>query len=179
MKVGRRGAGHQKLVRMQRMGRIPKAGWIVGGVIAFLVAALVCVRGHATPRVAWNALNDGDQYELLSLYPYLSKPDYYGHEILGRTIISDPAARDRLNSALQAGVRQSDGRAMSCFNPRHGIRVTRAGVTTDFVICFECRQVQVWRGSQMIGFFLISDSPKTVFVEVLKSAGVPLAPKER
>lgn len=35
------------------------------------------------------------------------------------------------------------------FNPRHGIRVTRAEVTTDYLICFECRQVQVWRGGKL------------------------------
>jgi hypothetical protein len=53
----------------------------------------------------------------------------------------------------------------------------RAGVTTDFVICFECRQVRVWRGDQKVALFLVNGSPQPVFDEVLKAVGVPLAPK--
>jgi hypothetical protein len=157
-----------------------KTRWtIVGAVAIVAVGTLAYLRWHGgMPRAAWNALNDADRYELLSLNPYLSKPDYYSHEILGKTVIQDAAVRERLNNALQAGVRASDGRAYACFNPRHGIRVTRAGVVTDLLICFECRQVQVWRGGQEIAYFLVSDSPQPVFNEVLKSAGVPLAPKD-
>jgi hypothetical protein len=164
---------------MQRRGRIRRKRWVIVGAVALVAAGMLAyMRWHGMPRVAWNALNDADQYELLSVHPYLSKPDYYNHEILGRTIITDSAVRDRLNRAFQIGVRQSDGTRMACFNPRHGIRVTHAGVTTDFVICFECRQVQVWRGNQKIAFFLVNDSPQPAFDDVLKSAGVPLAPKE-
>lgn len=156
-----------------------KARLTVVGVLAIVaVGALAYLRPHGVPRIAWNALNDADRYELLTLNPYLSKPDYYGHEILGQTVIHDASVREKLNNALQAGVRTSDGKAMACFNPRHGIRVTHAGVVTDLVMCFECRQVQVWRGGQEIASFLVSDSPQPVFDEVLKSAGVPLAPKE-
>jgi hypothetical protein len=162
-----------------RRGRIRRSRWVIVAVVALIAAAaLAYLRWHGMPRVAWKALNDADRYELLSLYPYLSKPDYYNHEILGRTVITDVAVRDRLNHTFQAGVRQSDGTIMACFYPRHGIRVTHAGVTTDFVICFECRQVQVWRGNQKIASFLVSESPQPAFDDVLKSAGVPLAPKE-
>jgi hypothetical protein len=164
---------------MQRRGRISKARWIIVGVIALVAfGALAHLRSNGIPRAAWNALANADRFELLSLNPDLSKPDYYGHEVLGQTTITDAATRERLNEAFQSGVRANDGRMMACFNPRHGIRVTHAGVTTDFVICFECRQVQVWRGNQKIAFFLVSDSPQPVFDDVLKSAGVPLAPKE-
>ena len=156
-----------------------KARWTIVGVVTLLAfGTLAYLRSPGMPRAAWNALNDADRYELLSLNPYLSKPDYYSHEILGQTIIQDPSVREKLNNALQAGVRASDGKAMACFNPRHGIRVTRAGVVTDLVICFECRQVEVWRGNRKIASFLVSDSPQSVFDDALKSAGVPLAPKE-
>ena len=163
---------------MPQTGRIRKFRWIVVALIAVAgVGIFAYLRWRGMPRVAWSALNDADRYELLSLEPYPPKPDYYGREVLGRTIVGDPAIRERLNRALQSGVRESDGTSMSCFDPRHGIRVTRAGMTTDFVICFECRQVEVWRGDERIAYFLVSDSPKAVFDEVLKSAGVPLAVK--
>jgi hypothetical protein len=164
---------------LQWRRRIRKTHWIIVGVMTLIAGgAFAYLRWYGMPLGAWYALNNADRYELLSLHPYLSEPEYYGHEILGQTVVADVTMRDRLNEALQAGVRGSEGRVKSCFNPRHGIRVTHDGVTTDFVICFECRQVQVWRGNQQIAFFLVSDSPQTVFDEVLKSAGVPLAPKE-
>jgi hypothetical protein len=156
-----------------------KKRWTILGVVTLLaLGTLAYLRAPGIPHAAWNALNDADRYELLSLNPHLSESDYYGHEILGQTLIQDAAVRERLNNALQAGVRASDGRAYACFNPRHGIRVTHAGVVTDFLICFECRQVQVWRGDQEIAHFLVSDSPQAVFDDVLKSADVPLAPKD-
>jgi hypothetical protein len=152
---------------------------IRGVVIAALAVVLAWVRWHGMPWVALRALNSAEQYELLSLQPLLSQPDFYGHEILGRVLIKDVATRKKLTSALQWGARQSDGTRMACFNPRHGIRVTRGGVVTDFVICFECRQVEVWRGGKRLASFLTSDWPQPVFDDVLKRAGVPLAPKER
>ncbi|MDB5293445.1 MAG: hypothetical protein JWL69_4686 [Phycisphaerales bacterium] len=137
------------------------------------------------PLVAARALADADQYEVLSLRPEVfslrphpEQPRFHGYEILGRMTVTDAATRQRLNAALQSGVRESDGRMMACFNPRHGIRVTRAGVTTDFAICFECRQIQVWRDGKEIAFFLTSESPQPVFDRVLQKANVPLAPKE-
>ena len=78
-------------------------------------------------------------------------------------------------AALKQGVSENvDGMAASCFNPRHGIRVIEKGVTTDFVICFECLQVQVYSGSSTSGFLTMS-SPQPEFDKVLKAAGVPLA----
>ena len=151
---------------------------IVAVIAIGALSTLAYLRSPGVPRTAWNALNDADRYELLSLNPHLSKPDYYGHEILGQTLVQAPSVRERLNNTLKAGARSSDGRAYACFNPRHGIRVTHADVVTDLLICFECRQVQVWRGGQKIAYFLVSESPQPVFDEVLKSAGVPLAPKE-
>lgn len=67
------------------------------------IGAIAYLRWHGMPLVAWRALHNADEYELLSLYPYFSKPDYYGHEILGRTVIKDTAIRERLNHALQSG----------------------------------------------------------------------------
>jgi hypothetical protein len=128
------------------------------------------------PRAVADALEGADQYELLSLYPYLSESEFHNHRILGRTLISDPSLRRSLNGALRRAARESDGRMMCCFNPRHGIRVTRGGRVTDIVICFECLQVHVYAADgQSLGQFLISKSQQPAFDAVLRNAGVPLA----
>jgi hypothetical protein len=155
-------------------------------VVLAAIAGVAWWRWPGMPRVAVRALTNADQYELLSLQPYMGTmtspdaPRFYDHEIIGRTQVIDTAVRAKLNEALQRGVREmtDPNKVRACFNPRHGIRVTRAGITTDFVICFECRQIEVWRGGTVIAAFPTSSSPQPVFDEVLERAGVPLAPKE-
>jgi hypothetical protein len=157
-------------------------GWPVRiAAIVAIAGVAAWVRWHGMPWPAWRALSTAEAYELISLEPDMrtathSGVRYHNHAVLGSTPITDPATRRRLNDALQAGVRQSDGTRMACFNPRHGIRVTRGGVVSEFVICFECRQVQVYRDGSKL-YFLTSNSPEKVFDEVLKSANVPLAEK--
>jgi hypothetical protein len=142
------------------------------------LAAIERAREAARGSVAWEALAGAEWYELLSLHPQHSETGFYNHEVLGRTAVTDAATRQKLNGALQSGVREGDGTIMTCFKPRHGIRVARAGVSTGFVICFECRQVQVWRRGEKIAFFRTSASPETAFDEALRQANVPLTPKE-
>ncbi|HEY8665281.1 MAG TPA: hypothetical protein VIL86_01390 [Tepidisphaeraceae bacterium] len=162
--------------------------WIVLAVVAIAITgALTWPWVHPKPPTELSALDSVDEYELLSLKgnvtiqeepgppnPALSRPHLYGHEILGRTMIADLQTRRQLNGALKAGVRENNGEAAACFNPRHAIRVTRAGVTTEFLICFECSRVEVWRNDKEIAKFLVTASPQPVFDGVLKSAGVPL-----
>jgi hypothetical protein len=148
-------------------------------VIIALIAVLNGWRPwHGMPSVAWEPLTNADEYELFSIQPDLRPGDLSHFKVLGKVAISDPQLRAKLNAALQRGVRQSDGLRAKCFNPRHGIRVTRNGVATDFVICFECKQVEVWRGGQRLADFTVTNSPQATFDEVLTAAGVPLAPKE-
>jgi hypothetical protein len=85
--------------------------------------------------------------------------------------------RNRLATAFKKGVAENKGIVANCFNPRHGIRVTHDGKTVDFVICFECFQVQAFVDDKPVSGFLITDSPAAEFNGVLKDAKVPLAEK--
>jgi hypothetical protein len=97
---------------------------------------------------------------------------------LGRTRIDDAVIRKQLNDAFVEGVRNHDGTIARCFTPRHGIRVTNGNTITDFVICFACKQVVVFRDDKVNESFLISKSPQATFDEVLKRANVRLAATE-
>ena len=123
------------------------------------------------------ALAKAETFELLSLSPEeLEKPPegaFHRWRVLGRTSVKDVDVRKRLVTAVEKGVAEATGPA-KCFDPRHGVRVTRGGTTTDLAICFHCRQLVRLprRNSRRAGLRL--PAPESVLDKVL--AG-DLAPK--
>jgi hypothetical protein len=165
---------------MQREDRLRK--WrrrlaIVSALGLLAIVAIYIFRG--IPRVAATAMRNADSFELLSLDPERGRDDadFHRFKVLGRTMVTDPATRKRLYSALQSGARWNLPFPAMCFNPRHGIRVTAGGRTVDLVICFECSQVQVWQGGSHLTTFIVGQSPESVFDQALRDTGLPLAPK--
>ena len=128
-------------------------------------------------------LEKAEKFELLSLSPeYLQekpKDGFHGWRILGKTAVKEADDRNNLVATFKKGVADNKGIAAACFNPRHGIRVTHDGKTADFVICFECFQVQAYVGDTREKGFLITDSRASTFDAVLKEAMVPLAEKAK
>jgi len=149
------------------------------------VAAVVCGCGGSDklPREVRSALEDAETFQLYSLEPLagLEAPmaEFHGWKVLGKTVITDTATRDQFITALRKGSVATDEAMANCFNPRHGIRVTSAGVTTDLVICFECLWVEVYRAGDRVGGFATKPYSEAVFDEVLIAAGVPLAKKAK
>ena len=147
-----------------------------------LLLASALVNADKIPNELQAALEKAEQFEVFSLSPRRPKDKprdtFHGWEVLGKTTVKDARTRTGLLTTFKKGVEENDGKAALCFNPRHGIRVFRDGKTTDFVICFECFQVQTYEGKERREGFLITASPQTTFDEVLRKAGVPL-PKKR
>lgn len=146
-----------------------------------LAASIVCVIVAIVyflprmPSVASRALDSADRYELLSLDPApVDEPSpelFRGRRILGSVVISDPAARSRLSNSLRGSVVYA-WQVPRCFSPRHAIRVTHGAKVTDFLICFECRQVEVWEDRQKIGYWVTGNAPQYLLDEILHAAGV-------
>ncbi len=158
-----------------------KKRWLLlsGVALACLLAYVFFgVAGNHVPRKAVAALENAEQYELLSLEPHPG-PDaantFHGYPVLGRMLITDGNARANLTRALRTGASENQNTVAACFNPRHGLHVVGKSGAMDFVICFECRQVKVFENELRTPGFLTSPSPKPVFDAVLKKAGVPLA----
>ena len=128
------------------------------------------------PAPAVAILEQADGFELLALNPSRKlkavKGTFHGYRILGTTFIKDAETRKKLVSAFEKGVAENQGVVAACFNPRHGIRATRNRKQADFVVCFECDQVQLFGETQ--GEFLISSTPRALFDSVLRSSGVLL-----
>lgn len=131
----------------------------------------------------FRSLKSADRLELISLGPAaddLNGPAIYaGSGVLGSTQITDKAVVARFVDALRVGIRDHDGSIAKCFWPRHAIRATMAGRTREWVICFQCLQIQIHvdgnKNPKLMA--LVSRTPEPIFDEVLKKAGVPLAPK--
>lgn len=134
---------------------------------------------NSIPMAAKTILEQADEFRLLSLDPRLSrdaaKGAFHGYKILGSTQVRDVGTRGKLVSALEKGIAENGGEIAACFNPRHGIHVTRGKEYADFVICFECDQVEIYGTGR--GGALTTSSPQDIFNQVLKDAKVPLSPE--
>ncbi|APR81891.1 Hypothetical protein A7982_07240 [Minicystis rosea] len=133
------------------------------------------------PAASRLALEQATDVELLSLEPHFGPVEkgreaapFHGCEILGKTKIEDASIRRRLVTALEKAAQDNDGVAAACFEPHHALRVTHGGRTLDFVICFQCLQVQVFEGDERTTGFLITDAPRALFDDVLRDAHVRL-----
>jgi hypothetical protein len=132
--------------------------------------------GNEIPAPAGAILEQADHFELLSLDPRFqlnaADGDFHGYRVLGTAVIGDAETRRKLVSAFKRAVAEKPQAVAACFNPRHGIRVSNKGEQADFVICFECRQVEVSYGGAQ-NEFLINRSAESLFDAVLRSRGVP------
>jgi hypothetical protein len=145
--------------------------------LTVVVSLAACGIRNAIPAPAEAILEQADHFELLSLDPQLQLSpqggDFHGYRILGSAVITDTETRKKLVFAFKKAIAENFGVEAACFNPRHGIRVTRNGKEADFVICFQCAQVEVYGDVQ--SHILISNSAQQLFDRVLVSQGVPVA----
>ena len=93
---------------------------------------------------------------------------FHGFKILGKAQIKEPENKRVLMAAFAKGISESDGGAMACFNPRHGIRVMNGSSVCDFVICFECQSVRAYGFNGDRGFTTAA-SPLKVFSEFVET----------
>lgn len=135
------------------------------------------------PREVDVALHSANTFELLSLVPIPlamapeefraeDVPELHGYRVLGSAPIDDDAVRAQLVDALYRGIRESEGDAAACFNPRHGIRTVSDERTVEFVICFECLSMHLYVDGTRHESILTSGSPASTFNDVLDDANI-------
>lgn len=179
-----RGWPFQRFRRLERRRRRIDACVILGAIVIW-----ICLPG--IPSSAAAELENPDSVELISIDPLpiealppqqrSTAANLRGYRILGQTRITDPSVQRRLIRSFKWGARLNYVpffMGSACFSPRHAIRVTHGQSTTDFMICFECGHVEVYRDQPKQGWkFDIIDFPESTFDEILRKADVPLAPK--
>ncbi len=129
------------------------------------------------PATASAILDGAESIELLSIDPK-DRPagpgdDFHGWKVLGRAALRDPDRRREVVAAVRRGVEEADD-AEGCFEPRHGLRATKGGVSADLVICFSCRWIEVHAGGEATSV-RTSGSPRSTFNTILRTATVELA----
>ena len=131
-------------------------------------------------------LKNADEFTLFSLNPdpdfeHKSTNTFQNHVILGQIKIKRSTTRASLIAALDDGIGADELHIPgvnydlpNCFNPRHGIRAKKGDETVEFLICFECSQIQVSSNKGKSWFFITTKKPAAVFNSILKKNGVPL-----
>ena len=100
---------------------------------------------------------------------------FHEFPVLGKLEIRDREKFAEIMGALKDGMARSDGTTAKCFWPRHGIRFSENGNYVDYVICFECLQLQIHQNGQSKTDPIVRD-PQAVLNRYLTSAGIKLAP---
>lgn len=76
---------------------------------------------------------------------YKSVERFHGYRVLGSVLMDQPEDIQAIWKDLNDRIDTESGeREMSCFNPRHGIRVANHQGIRDYLICFECNKVRVY-----------------------------------
>jgi hypothetical protein len=148
-------------------------------VVAAVVAMAACGNRNVIPAPTATILEQADHFELLSLDPRPqwepAEGDFHRYKVLGTAVIEDAETRKKIVSAFKRAVAENQDYVAACFNPRHGIRVTRNGKQADFVICFQCAQAELF--GEGYTRLLIANSAQTLFDNILRKGGIPLADK--
>ncbi len=139
-----------------------------------------------------NRLSFGDPVESMTLYSldglhevdeWDKKPRgeekakgelFHRFPVLGKTEITSAADRSAILAALKRGIAKSDGREAKCFWPRHGLTLVQNGRHIEFVICFECTQLEEYTEGIPVRK-PTADAASGLLNEHLEKAHVPLA----
>lgn len=101
---------------------------------------------------------------------------FHGYPVLGKIELTDAADRKTLLSELRRGIEANEGTVAGCFIPRHALRATEASGTVDYVICFQCMQINVYENGKSGTNMLTTAAPQPAFDAILKKAKIALAP---
>ena len=101
---------------------------------------------------------------------------FQGYPSLGKVEVTDPAKRKEIMTSLMNGIALADpGDVPECWWPRHAIRAVAKGRVTDYVVCFECLQLEIHVAGSLT-WKHVTPEPQKVLDKYLNAAKIPLAP---
>ena len=145
----------------------------------FPVAAV----SDALPTLSQEATEVLDQAKAVTLYsleptirterPGRSLDDF---GVLGKTLL-DPAEASRAIAAFRAAMKAGaspDRLVAACFDPRHAISIRAGGHRYDYLLCYACGSLEVFRDGKPISGVPARGSPDSLN-SLLRSHGLPLS----
>ena len=99
----------------------------------------------------------------LSLVPQEIKPEenFNGFKTIGHLVLTDPKTRPIAVSAVTDAIQKSDYHFLKlCFSPRHALRVTAKGQVFDFIICYQCQGIALYKKGVEIAMIGIPSDPR-------------------
>jgi hypothetical protein len=145
---------------------------------SILVAlAAAAPTANTIPIDAAQALHESRSGDLYSLEPWSPRasrgPTLYRFQILGKKRV-DGLAYKAAAEELEAAVGRWDERIAACFDPRHALHVTSRGHKFEFLLCYACHQMAVYRDGKRIGTLGIAGSAKPMNA-LLAAARLPIS----
>ncbi len=149
--------------------------WVVAAFAAMPAFTAVARAEDKLPDAARTALEKTDQIEVLSLDPQggeTGKDAFHEYKVLARATVKEADARKEIAAAVEKGVGEG-GPIAKCFEPRHGLHVVYQDKTYDFLICYQCSQIQIFMGTAQAETVPTSGASKAALDKALKNADAP------
>lgn len=136
------------------------------GLLLF-VGLVGCSSHHdaGLPADALAALARPERVTLYALEPTASAtrtdPTLDGLLVLGKADLP-PSRTATAIAAFQRAIATPTRDAEACFDPRHALRIVSKGHTFDFLLCFECHALEVYRDGAPYAGATASGSPRAL-----------------
>jgi hypothetical protein len=147
--------------------------------LSFGMARAVDVPPNVLTPELQHVLNSARSAVLYSLDPNLDRRSgelFCGVRVLGKARLQADETR-RAADAFASAVSNWKGVTAECFNPRHGLSITSDGHRYDFVLCYECQQIAIYRDGNDVSELGATGSPATLNA-ILRTHHLRLAPTD-
>jgi hypothetical protein len=125
------------------------------------------------PAEALSALHAPDSVVLYALEPWDDgRPQLHGYKVLGKATL-DGEQRAAALAEFETSVARWDGAVGACFDPHHALRVEHEGHTYDFLLCYLCQSMQVYRDGKEFAGVGATGSAEPLNA-LLRAKGLPL-----
>ncbi|MGB8352655.1 MAG: hypothetical protein WCD79_02080 [Chthoniobacteraceae bacterium] len=132
---------------------------------------------NVIPDEALKALRSPKTAIFYSLEPWerLKKGDktLHGYKILGKTTLA-PKEEQGVAGAFEKAVGDWDGRIAMCFDPRHALRISSETHIYEFLLCYNCHQLYIYKDDKELASIGAAGSPKFLN-SLLAAAQVPVS----
>lgn len=171
--------------RQHPLSKIKTASFVVASILSgamFRVhaedATVPSISEYHFPSEVAVALKAPDKAILYSLEPLAKEAapgerTLHGSKIIGQLNL-DRNLEKTVAAQFNAAVAPWDGTGAGCFNPRHALTVTSGGKTYDILLCYECGEIEIFRGKSMIADMRARGTGETLNA-ILAAHKVPLS----